>query len=213
MSILLKNIFSLLDATFIGNHSENTIENVSIDSRSLHHNPQTLFFCLIGQSNNGHDYIEELIEKGVRNFVVSQQITTQNPNVNFLVVKNTLKALQQFAAFYRKKFNFPVIGITGSNGKTIVKEWLNFLLSPEFKLSESLAKEIVAYLESGSTILEFVSPTTDPYNSADQVPNIILTDGLYVWDAIIIHWIKKYRVRLPDEFLTHYELLVLHFPN
>ena len=137
MSILLKNIFSLLDATFIGNHSENTIENVSIDSRSLHHNPQTLFFCLIGQNNNGHDYIEELIEKGVRNFVVSQQITTQNPNVNFLVVKNTLKALQQFAAFYRKKFNFPVIGITGSNGKTIVKEWLNFLLSPEFTIIRS----------------------------------------------------------------------------
>lgn len=75
----------------------------------------------------------------------------------------------------------------------------------KFKLSESLANEIVAYLESGSTILEFVSPTTDPYNSSDQVPNIILTDGLYVWDAIIIHWIKKYRVRLPDEFLTHYE--------
>jgi len=75
----------------------------------------------------------------------------------------------------------------------------------KFKLSESLAYEIVAYLESGSTILEFVSPTIDPYNSADQVPNIILTDGIYVWDAIIIHWIKKYRVRLPDEFLTHYE--------
>lgn len=75
----------------------------------------------------------------------------------------------------------------------------------KFKLSESLANEIVAYLESGSTILEFVSPTIDPYNSADQVPNIILTDGIYVWDAIIIHWIKKYRVRLPDEFLTHYE--------
>lgn len=57
----------------------------------------------------------------------------------------------------------------------------------KFKLSESLANEIVAYLESGSTILEFVSPTIDPYNSADQVPNIILTDGIYVWDAIIIH--------------------------
>lgn len=75
----------------------------------------------------------------------------------------------------------------------------------KFKLSENLANEIVAYLESGSIILEFVSPTTDPYNSADYVPNIILTDGLYVWDAIIINWIKKYRVRLPHEFLIHYE--------
>ncbi|WP_410566762.1 hypothetical protein [Acinetobacter sp. H1(2024)] len=75
----------------------------------------------------------------------------------------------------------------------------------KFKLSESLANEIVAYLESGSTILEFVSPTTDPYDSADHIPNIILTDGVYVWDAIIINWLKKYRVRLPNEFLIHYE--------
>ncbi len=74
----------------------------------------------------------------------------------------------------------------------------------KFKLSESLANEIVKYLESGTTIIEFVSPTTDPYND-DSVPYILLTDGLFIWDAVIINWVKKYRIKLPDEFLIHYE--------
>jgi alanine racemase len=137
MSIILKDIFSVVEATFTGNYPENVIENVSIDSRSFQNNPQTLFFCLIGQNNNGHDYIEELIQKGVRNFIVSQPIKNYDTNVNFIVVENTLKALQQFAAYYRKQFHFPIIGITGSNGKTIVKEWLNFLLSPEYIIIRS----------------------------------------------------------------------------
>ncbi len=136
MNLVIKDIITLLDASFSGSHSENSIENVSLDSRSLQNNQQTLFFCLVGPNNNGHHYIAELIEKGVRNFIVSEKVEPVQ-DVNFLLVDNTLTALQKFASFYRKKFDFPVIGITGSNGKTIVKEWLNFLLSPDYNIIRS----------------------------------------------------------------------------
>ncbi|GGD35939.1 bifunctional UDP-N-acetylmuramoyl-tripeptide:D-alanyl-D-alanine ligase/alanine racemase [Flavobacterium orientale] len=136
MSLVLNDIIPQLQAEFFGNHSDAIISNVSIDSRSFQNNNQTLFFCLIGPNNNGHTFINELIEKGVSNFVVSEQIELKE-NVNFLKVENTLVALQQFAIFYRKKFSIPVIGITGSNGKTIVKEWLNFLLSPDYNIIKS----------------------------------------------------------------------------
>ena len=136
MSLVLNDIIPQLQAEFFGNRSDAVISNVSIDSRSFQNNNQTLFFCLIGPNNNGHTFINELIEKGVSNFVVSEQIELKE-NVNFLKVENTLVALQQFAIFYRKKFSIPVIGITGSNGKTIVKEWLNFLLSPDYNIIRS----------------------------------------------------------------------------
>lgn len=136
MSLVLNDIIPQLNAEFFGNHPDNSIQNVSIDSRSFQNNNYTLFFCLIGPNNNGHTYINELIEKGVCNFVVSEDVETVE-GVNFLKVENTLLALQQFAAFYRKKFSFPIIGITGSNGKTIVKEWLNFLLSPDYNIIRS----------------------------------------------------------------------------
>ena len=136
MNLVIKDIITLLNASFSGSHSENSIENVSLDSRSLQNNQQTLFFCLVGPNNNGHHYIAELIEKGVRNFIISEKVEPVQ-DVNFLLVDNTLTALQKFASFYRKKFDFPVIGITGSNGKTIVKEWLNFLLSPDYNIIRS----------------------------------------------------------------------------
>ncbi len=98
---------------------------------------QTLFFALIGPNNDAHNYISALIEKGVRNFVVTHIPKDCETKASFLVVKNTLEALQQFAAYHRNLFKFPVIGLTGSNGKTIVKEWLNFLLSPDFNVIRS----------------------------------------------------------------------------
>ncbi len=136
MSFTVKDIILPLGAELLGNHNINVISNISIDSRSFQNNEETLFFCLIGPNNNGHDYISELITKGVRNFVVSQE-QSFSENINYLKVENTLEALQKFASFYRKKFEFPIIGITGSNGKTIVKEWLNFLLSPDYNIIRS----------------------------------------------------------------------------
>ena len=98
---------------------------------------QTLFFALVGPNNDAHKYISGLIEKGVRNFVVSHIPEEFQIKANFLVVENTLEALQQFAAHHRSLFDIPIIGLTGSNGKTIVKEWLNFLLSPEYNIVRS----------------------------------------------------------------------------
>lgn len=90
---------------------------------------ESLFFAINGKNNNGHNYIEELIERGVRNFVVEAGgEIIHNETCNYLVVENSLMALQQFAAWHRSNFNLPVVGITGSNGKTIVKEWLFYLL-------------------------------------------------------------------------------------
>lgn len=126
-----------LKANFIGKDKTGGIDAVIIDSRSLQNSESTLFFALKGPNNDAHKYIKELIEKGVKYFVVSYIPGDCADKANFLVVPNTLDALQEFAIYYRSLFHFPVIGITGSNGKTIVKEWLNFLLSPEYNIIRS----------------------------------------------------------------------------
>ena len=137
MSIRIQNIVPILKARAFGNTAEAVIDTVSIDSRSLQNSAHTLFFALVGPNNDAHAYIEDLIATGVQNFVVLHIPEGCADKANFLIVENTLDALQQFAAYYRCLFHFPVIGLTGSNGKTIVKEWLNFLLSPDFNVIRS----------------------------------------------------------------------------
>ena len=137
MSLDLKNSATILQAKWLGIHTNTTIENISIDSRSLQNESKTLFFALVGPNNDAHNYIASLIDKGVQNFVVNYIPQNLENQANFLVVDNTLESLQQFAAYHRSQFNFPIIGITGSNGKTIVKEWLNFLLSPDYNIIRS----------------------------------------------------------------------------
>ena len=114
-----------------------TLDNVSIDSRSMVNSYTTLFFAISGLHHDGHKYVKNLIDKGVQNFVVERIPDELVSEANFFVVKNSVVALQNLAAFYRKQFHFPIVGITGSNGKTIVKEWLNFLLSPDFNIARS----------------------------------------------------------------------------
>ena len=123
-------------ATLIGAHrygqSEATIGWLLTDSRSLCFPEQTLFFALRTQRSDGHKYIDELYRRGVRNFVVEQVPDNQDTayaQANFLRVPSPLAALQRLAERHRDEFNIPVVGITGSNGKTWVKEWLYQLLS------------------------------------------------------------------------------------
>ena len=137
MAFPVKNIVPILDATWFGADADAAIDNISIDSRSLQNNENTLFFALSGPNNDAHRFIPELIAKGARFFVVSDIPASVKNDANFILVGNTLVALQQFAAWHRSQFSFPVIGITGSNGKTIVKEWLNFLLSPDYNIIRS----------------------------------------------------------------------------
>lgn len=109
------------------------------DSRKLDNPSQTLFFAFASKSNDGHAFVADLYARGVRNFVVShtEEAYSACADANFLIVKSPLRALQQLAAHHRDRFNIPVIGITGSNGKTIVKEWLYQLLSPDFGIVRS----------------------------------------------------------------------------
>jgi alanine racemase len=137
LAISLHNIIPVLNADFQGIETDIHINNISIDSRSLQNNENTLFFAIVGPNNDAHIYIGDLISKGVKNFVVTYIPQRLKDKANFLIVGNTLVALQKFAGYYRNLFHFPVIGITGSNGKTIVKEWLNFLLSPDYNIIRS----------------------------------------------------------------------------
>ncbi len=137
MTLSIRNIVPIIKARLVGTNDIAFIDMISIDSRSLQNSDSTLFFALIGPNHNGHQYIAQLIEKGVLNFVVSEIPDGLEGKANFLVVENTLEALQLFAASYRSTFTFPIIGITGSNGKTIIKEWLNFLLSPDYNIIRS----------------------------------------------------------------------------
>jgi len=109
------------------------------DSRRLTDPDATLFFALETRSNDGHRYVTELYREGVRNFVVTKMLPewAAFTNANFLKVKNSLTALQKIAAWHRSRFDIPVIGITGSNGKTIVKEWLYQLLEKDYNITRS----------------------------------------------------------------------------
>ena len=137
MTLTIRNIVPIIKANWIGQNDVAIIDYISIDSRSLQNDENTLFFALSGPNHDGHQYIEELINKGTQYFVVTRIPEDVKEKGNFLVVENTLEALQKFAAYYRSLFDFPIIGITGSNGKTIIKEWLNFLLSPDYNIIRS----------------------------------------------------------------------------
>lgn len=114
------------------------IEHLCIDSRRIVHPEESLFFALKTERRNGHSFIKQCYEKGVRCFVVSEKADYNSyADAYFLLVNDTLYALQQLAAHHRKQFSIPVIGITGSNGKTIVKEWLYQLLGDAFHIARS----------------------------------------------------------------------------
>jgi len=137
LSVKIQDLIPAMHSRFEGIQAYMEIDNVSIDSRSLQNNAGTLFFALSGQNRDGHQYITSLIEKGVVNFVVNHIPATAKGKANFFVVNNTLTALQDFAIYYRNLYDFPVVVITGSSGKTIVKEWLNYMLSPDYTIIRS----------------------------------------------------------------------------
>ena len=131
-------ICSQIGAQIKGRQTEATILHLLIDSRKLVFPNTSLFFSIKTEKRDGHDFISDLYRRGVRNFVVSELIPVdQFPGAQFLQVKNVVYALQQIASNHRIQFHYPVIGITGSNGKTIVKEWLFHLLHQQFNIVRS----------------------------------------------------------------------------
>ncbi len=116
----------------------NKITRLLIDSRSLSFPEETLFFAIKTRHGDGHRYIGELYRRGVRDFVVTQADGIKElKDANFIVVKECIAALQTLAAHHRSLFDIPIIGITGSDGKTIVKEWLYYLVAENYNVTRS----------------------------------------------------------------------------
>ncbi len=140
MNYTIEKITTLIGARRIGT-TDAKIGWLLTDSRSLCFPEETLFFALKTQRNDGHRYIEDLYRRGVRNFVVEQaeakRLTSRFADANFLVVPSPLAALQRLAERHRDEFDIPIVGITGSNGKTMVKEWLSQLLAPSMTVTRS----------------------------------------------------------------------------
>ncbi len=140
MSYNIDNINQILHGDLITEGVKTKINHLLTDSRKLIFPAETLFFALTTSRRDGHEFVPTLYEKGVRNFVVSRMPGSNSPaDANFIIVPDTLKALQEIARVHRHRFDIPVIGITGSNGKTIVKEWLSQLLEPEYQVVRSPA--------------------------------------------------------------------------
>ena len=139
MKYSIEKVATLIGARRYGSH-QGDIRWLLTDSRSLCFPEETLFFALKTQRNDGHRYIDDLYRRGVRHFVVEQvpeHYEARFPEANFLRVPHTLAALQRLAERHRDEFGVPVVGITGSNGKTMVKEWLYQLLLPSQKIVRS----------------------------------------------------------------------------
>lgn len=135
-----KEIADIINAKLLSDKpGDITVTDILIDSRKLIFPKNVLFIALVSKRNNGHKYIKELLNRGVRYFIVSELSPDlkNNKDASFFVVEDTLVALQKITAFHRAQFDLPVIGITGSNGKTVVKEWLYQLMSNDKQVIRS----------------------------------------------------------------------------
>ncbi|MEO0044110.1 MAG: hypothetical protein RL329_3558 [Bacteroidota bacterium] len=140
MTYSITQIVDILHGTLL--HStvfEAEMAHILLDSRRVMFPKNSLFFAIVGKRHNGHQFMPDLYAKGVRNFVISENVAIQPfTNANFIKVDDCLRALQQLAIHHRRQFpDLQVIGITGSNGKTMVKEWLFQLLQPDKQIVRS----------------------------------------------------------------------------
>ncbi|MFO8087854.1 MAG: bifunctional UDP-N-acetylmuramoyl-tripeptide:D-alanyl-D-alanine ligase/alanine racemase [Bacteroidales bacterium] len=136
----LEHVSHVVNGVFHLKTSPDTIiRDILIDSRRLTSPENRMFIALKSSKNDGHGFISELYQRGVRNFIVDHipEAISSVDDANIILVKDTLRALQKLAEYHRRQFHIPVIGITGSNGKTIVKEWLYQLLQQDYNLVRS----------------------------------------------------------------------------
>jgi alanine racemase len=155
MTYSIRHICGIINGSFAQVHTDDMIRHLLLDSRRLIFPADSLFFSLKGPRRDGRQFMEDLYKRGVRNFVLqdegvsvdsgdptllearSSKLAANFPDANIILVPDTLAALQQLAAWHRRQFSIPVVGITGSNGKTIVKEWLCQLLETEYNIVRS----------------------------------------------------------------------------
>jgi alanine racemase len=135
----IENIASIINGTMLLKYNgHDKIAHLLFDTRKIIFAETSLFFALKSSKNNGHKYLNDAYDAGIRNFIVSEIIDVSTfENANIILVKNTQIALQQLSKHHRNLFHIPVIGITGSNGKTIVKEWLYQLLNHQVNICKN----------------------------------------------------------------------------
>ena len=134
MQYTVEQITRILNGEGILSQPDTKVTRILTDSRSLSFPEETLFFAIATRHGNGHNYTKELYNRGVRNFVVNNtECLAGMAGTNAIVVPDTVAALQTLATHHRSQFNIPVVGITGSDGKTIVKEWLYQLTANSFR--------------------------------------------------------------------------------
>lgn len=134
----ISEIAEMSEGLLVG-RPDSEVSRILMDSRLLSFPEETLFVAVKSSRDDGHKYIEELYRRNVRNFMISAEASSfaECKDANFIVVKDTVKALQRLTAKHRSRFSVPVVGITGSNGKTIVKEWLYQLLHEDYSITRS----------------------------------------------------------------------------
>lgn len=135
----IQTISNIASGKLIGDQPNSEILHLILDSRKIVFPDSSLFFAIRGPQHDGHQFISKAAENGIRNFVISDEkfIIKDRKDCNYILVNDSLVALQQIAQHHRHQFQFPIIGITGSNGKTIVKDWLSFVLSRELNVCKN----------------------------------------------------------------------------
>jgi alanine racemase len=130
------DLAEIMDGQILHLSGDQRISRILTDSRQLVVHPEAVFFAIQGVNHDGHQFLEEVFNRGIRNFVVQKPVTGMLSRANVIAVPNTVRALQAMAAYHRSQFDIPVLGITGSNAKTIIKEWL-FQLMEDRKVIKS----------------------------------------------------------------------------
>lgn len=129
------DIASVIGGKLIQEHSSAGISDIKLDTRKPVVGKSAVFFAINGAVHDGHDYVQSAWDKGIRTFIVEREVALADSTI--ILVENSVKALQVLGGYRRAQFQYPVIGITGSNGKTVVKEWLNQLLSADYQIVRS----------------------------------------------------------------------------
>lgn len=183
MTYHISEISKIVKGRWVAFHEDAEIRELLIDSRKAVFPSVSLFFCLKGQRRDGHAFIKDAHKKGIRNFVVSEPVAEVPENANIIQVRDVLEALQSLATYHRNRFHIPVIGITGSNGKTVVKEWLNQLLSDTYNIVRSpksynsqVGVPLSVWLLNESATLGIFEAGISQSNEMDNLQKIIQPD-------------------------------------
>lgn len=134
----VREIREIVDGKFHKKGENSLVEHLCTDSRKVDHPFRSLFFAIKGDRQDGHKFVQDAADRGIRNFIVSKKVKVQsNWPLNIILVPDVLLALQNLCKHHREQHRIPIIGVTGSNGKTTVKEWLNELMHDDYNIAKS----------------------------------------------------------------------------